>query len=268
MNIKKIINQVILILISFLCLFPIFWMITSSFKSEGEIFNPNLIPKDFTFLNYTKAFDSLPIIKMLGNSLIIAFLSCFSQLLVGVLIAYAFVRYDFKLKKFLTVFFSICWIIPTQVIMIPNFLTISNMGLQNNLLGIILPTTFSLFAILNLISAFRSFPSSIIESARLDGSSDGEILWKMIIPNLKSYIISIGVLLFITIWNEYLWAILVVNKIENMPIQVGLRSFVGSDDNQWGSLMAATTISCIPIFMIYLAVQRKIMSSFMMSGMK
>ena len=119
-----------------------------------------------------------------------------------------------------------------------------------------------------MYQSFNAFPRALLDAARLENKSELGILIDIVLPNMASTIASLAILLFINSWNEYMWPVLVVNGMETAPIQIGLQSFMGSDTNLWGSLMAATTISCIPIFVLYLFMQRRIVDSFMKWGIK
>jgi len=261
-------QHILLICICFLFVFPIYWMVISSFKGQGEIFSANLWPKDFTFENYTYAFSHMPIWIMMKNSFFIALVQAVSQLLTGILAAYSLSRFNFKGKPVIFALLSLTWLIPVQSIMIPNYVTIIKMGLKNNPVAVVLPYAASAFAILNLFQTFQSFPKALVEASKMDGDNELQTLFRIALPNLKATLASLGILLFITSWNEYLWPMLVMSKIENAPIQIGLRAFTGSDVNMWGSMMAATTISCLPILLIYIVLQRQIVDSFVKWGIK
>ncbi|MDR0642770.1 MAG: carbohydrate ABC transporter permease [Treponema sp.] len=258
----------LMLIFCFLAVFPVYWMIVSSFKNEGEIFSPSLWPQAFTLTNYMYAFRELPILRMLLVSCGTALSQTLLQLGTGILAAYGMIRFSFRGKSLCTLLLSLAWLIPIQSIMIPNYVLIVRAGLADNPAAIILPHAASAFAILNLVQAFKSYPLSIIEAAHIDGASDMAILLMVILPNMMPSISSLGILLFITSWNDYLWPRLVIRHMENAPIQIGLRSFISSDTNLWGSLMAATTVSCIPIFVLYTALQRKIVDSFVKWGLK
>jgi ABC-type glycerol-3-phosphate transport system permease component len=248
--------------------FPVYWMLVSSFKNEGEIFSPGLWPRVFTLVNYSYAFRELPILRMLLISCLTALSQSLLQLITGVLAAYGMIRFQFRGRGICALLLSLAWLIPVQSIMIPNYVAIVRAGLMDNPAAIVLPHAASAFAVLNLIQSFKSYPGVIIEAARIDGASDLGILLRVMLPNMVAVVSSLGILLFITSWNDYLWPRLVIRHIENAPIQIGLRSFISSDTNLWGSLMAATTVSCIPVFMLYIALQRKIIDSFVKWGMK
>jgi ABC-type glycerol-3-phosphate transport system permease component len=252
----------------FFSVFPVYWMIVSSFKNEGEIFSPGLWPRVFTLTNYLYAFRELPILRMLLISCCAAVSQALLQLSTGTLAAYGMIRFRFRGRAACALLLSLAWLIPIQSIMIPNYVLIVRAGLADNPLAIVLPHAASAFAILNLIQAFRSYPAALIEAAHIDGASDISILLLVILPNMMPSISSLGILLFITSWNDYLWPRLVIRHIENAPIQIGLRSFISSDTNLWGSLMAATTVSCVPIFALYTVLQRRIVDSFVKWGIK
>ncbi|UOQ49041.1 carbohydrate ABC transporter permease [Gracilibacillus caseinilyticus] len=258
----------IMIVFSLLAMFPLYWMIISSFKNESEIFTSSLIPMVPTFQNYIYAFQEMPILRMMLNSFVVAILLTALQLVTSILTSYALVRWQVKGATIIYTILSLSWLIPMQVIMIPNYVLINQLGLNETLIGIVIPLSVSTFAILSLYQSFRSFPQALIESARLDGEKDFFILVKIILPNIKSTVASLGILLFISGWNEYLWPMLITTEMENSPIQIGLRSFVNSDVNMWGSLMAATTISCLPILLIYFLLRKHIIESFVRYGIK
>ena len=265
---SQILKHSLLILLCFIAIFPLYWMVVSSFKNPGEIFGTSLIPQNPTFENYKYAFQQMPIFKMLINSVVISGVIAFAQLITSVLFAYAIIRWDFKGKKLVIGLITIAWLIPIQSIMVPNYVVINEMGLNSTLTGIIIIDLASSFACITMLQAFQSFPKTLIAAARLDGSSELQTLFKIILPNMKSSLSSLGILLFINAWNDYLWPMLIARKLENSPIQIGLKSFISDDVNLWGSLMAATTISCIPILILYLILQKNIIESFMKWGIK
>jgi ABC-type glycerol-3-phosphate transport system permease component len=246
-------------------------MLVSSFKPLSEIFNSSLIIKNPTFDNYVRALESLPILKMIINTFIIAFSEAVLQLFTAILASYALTRWHFKGSGIIMAILSLTWLIPIQAIMIPNYVTISSMGLRNTILGVILPNIVSVFAILSIYTSFKSFPRVLVEAAVMDGLSEKSILFRIILPNIKASLISIGILLFISGWNEYIWAMMVNSNLDQAPIQIGLQSFMNIetyDDNSWGILMAASTLSCLPILAIYLVMQKQIINSFVKGGIK
>lgn len=261
-------KHILLILLCLFSLFPIYWMVVSSFKPLPEILNSSLLVRHATLSNYVEAFHSIPVLRMTLNTLLIAFSEAAAQLLVAVLAAYAVTRWEFKGHELLLSLLSLTWLVPIQAIMIPNYVTISAMNLRNTIMGVVLPNTASVFAILAIYSAFRSFPKALIEAAVMDSISEPGILFKIILPNIKATVGSIGILLFISGWNEYVWVMIVNSNINQAPIQMGLQSFLTIEGNSWGPLMAAATMSSLPIFIIYLVLQRQIVNTFVRWGIK
>lgn len=206
--------------------------------------------------------------RMMSNSAIVAIMQTVAQLLTSVLAAYAFTRWQFRGRSIVYGLISLTWLVPFQVIMIPNYVVISGWGLRNTLLGLIIPNVVSAFAVLQLYNSFKSFPRTLIEAAHLDGASDWSVLWRTVFPNLRSTIASTGVLLFISAWNDYFWPLLVTNKPKFSTLQIGLQSFMSTEANQWGPLMAATVLASLPILIIYLVLQRQIIDSFLKGGLR
>lgn len=262
------IKHAALIALALLAVFPLYWMIVTSLKPESEVFTSSFIPIHITFDNYVKAWNAIPMGRMLSNSMVVAVIQTLMQLLTSILAAYAFTRWEFRGSSLIYGLIALTWLVPFQVIMIPNYVAISDFGWRDHLAGLIVPNIASAFAVLQLYNAFKSYPKTLIEAARLDGASDWGVLWRTIMPNLKSSIASIGILLFITSWNDYFWPLLVTTKLENTTVQKGLQMFISSDGNMWGALMAATTIASLPVLIIYLLLQRQIIDSFVKGGLK
>ena len=261
-------RHVLLLMLSVIAVFPIYWMIISSMKGEAEIFNYALLPEQFQLKNYIYAFQEIPIVKMLANSIINSSVQMILQLITAVLAAYALMRWNFKGKTIIIGVLTLTWLIPFQAIMIPNYVQINTWKLNGTLAAVILPNVASAFACITMYQSFQSFPKELVEAALIDGCSELRLLGSVVIPTMKAGISSLGIMLFINSWNDYMWPMLVAKKLENAPIQIGLKSFVSSDVNMWGSLMAATTVACIPIFVLYLFLQRNIMDSFIKGGIK
>lgn len=261
-------KHIILIVLSFLAVFPLYWMVVTSLKPEAEVFSSSLLPLHVTLENYVSAWNSIPMGRMLTNSIVVAVTQTLTQLFTAILAAYAFTRWTFRGSSLIYGLIGLTWLVPFQVIMIPNYIMISNFGWRDTLMGLIVPNIASAFAVLQLFNTFKAFPKTLIEAAHLDGASDWKVLWRTIFPNLRASIASIGILLFITAWNDYFWPLLVTTKMENSTMQKGLQMFISSDASMWGSLMAATTIASLPVLIIYLLLQRQIIDSFVKGGLR
>jgi sn-glycerol 3-phosphate transport system permease protein len=262
------VSHLILILLSLLAVFPIYWMLLTSVRPNAELYSPNLLPSALTLEHYERAWNAIPMGRMLGNTVIMAASQTALQLMTSVLAAYAFARWRFPGKSILFALFALTWLVPFQATMIPNYVTLTQLGWRNTLWGLIIPHASSAFAVLLLFQSFKSFPLELIDAARIDGANNWGVLWRVIFPNLSAAIASLGVLLFISAWNDYFWPLLVTSRLENTTIQIGLQMFLSTDANLWGPLMAAASTASLPILIVYILLQRQIIDSFVKSGLR
>jgi len=261
-------GHLVMVLLSILCLFPVYWMLASSFRPANMLFETSLWPSAPTLENYSYALDAIPIVRMLANTLVFAAVSTVLQLLTGLLAAYGFARWKFPGDKLVYTAVALTWLVPFQVVMIPNYLLVAQMGLLDNILALILPNLAAALAILLLAQAMRGFPKEVVEAARMDGAGHWRILWEVLVPNLRGTIASLAILIFISTWNEYFWPLLLSRTAENSVIQIGIQMFMTAEGNQWGPLMAASTLASLPVLLIYIVLQRQVVQSFMKSGIR
>lgn len=261
-------GHLLMVLLSIFCLFPVYWMLVSSFRPANTLFETSLWPTQPSLDNYTRAIDAIPIARMLVNTLVFSAVSTVFQLLTGVLAAFAFARWKFPFDKLVYTGVALTWLVPFQVVMIPNYLLIAQMGLLDSVLALILPNIAAALAIMLLAQAMRGFPKEVIEAARMDGASNWRILWEVLVPNLRGTIASLAILIFISTWNEYFWPLLLSRTADNTVIQIGIQMFMTSEGNQWGPLMAASTLASLPVLIIYVVLQRQVVQSFMKSGIR
>ncbi|MGK6312232.1 carbohydrate ABC transporter permease [Neorhizobium sp. DT-125] len=257
-----------MILLSILSIFPIYWMIVTSFRSENEIFSTAPWPSNPSFENYVFVLTRIPMLQMLVNTTIVAAATAALQVLTGLLAAYALVRWRMRLAGLVHGLIALSWLVPFQVTMIPNYVLASRLGLLDTLTGLVVPNAVAAFAILLLYHAMRSFPAEILEAARIDGAKSWRILWQVVTPNMGAPIASLSIIAFISAWNEYFWPLLLSRKPENSVVQIGLQMFMTQEGNLWGPLMAAAALASLPILVIYLILQRHVIESFMKSGIR
>jgi sn-glycerol 3-phosphate transport system permease protein len=207
-------------------------------------------------------------LQMLLNTTIVAVMAAALQVVTGLLAAYALVRWRLRLSGVIHGLIALSWLVPFQVTMIPNYVLASRLGLLDTLTGLIVPNAAHAFAILLLYNAMRSFPTEILEAARIDGARSWKILWQIVTPNMGAPIASLSIIAFISAWNEYFWPLLLSRKPENSVVQIGLQMFMTQEGNLWGPLMAAAALASLPILVIYLILQRHVIESFMKSGIR
>jgi len=258
----------VMIVLSFVSIFPIYWMIVTSLRPENEIFSTALWPSDPTFDNYLFVLTRVPMLPMLFNTTIVAAATALLQITTGVLAAYALVRWRMRLSSVVHGLIALSWLVPFQVTMIPNYVLASRLGLLDTLAGLVVPNAAHAFAILLLYHAMRAFPTEVLEAARMDGARSFRILWQIVTPNMGAPIASLSIIAFISAWNEYFWPLLLSRKPENSVVQIGLQMFMTQEGNLWGPLMAAAALASLPILLIYLVLQRHVIESFMKSGIR
>ncbi|PZP52952.1 MAG: sugar ABC transporter permease [Agrobacterium fabrum] len=261
-------GHLVMVLLSIICIFPVYWMIATSLRAPNALFEISLWPTAVSLDNYIYALNAIPIGRMLFNTLLTSTAVTLIQLFTGLLAAYAFARWRFPFDKLFHTAVALTWLVPFQVVMIPNYLLVVQMGLLDSLMALILPHFTSALAILLLAQAMRSFPSEVIESARMDGARSWRILWEIIMPNLRGTVASLAILIFISTWNEYFWPLLLSRTAENSVIQIGIQMFMTAEGNEWGPLMAASTLASLPILILYIVLQRQVVQSFMKSGIR
>ncbi len=251
--------------IGVLCVLPIYWLYATSLRTDVLALDP--LPWPLSFHNYADAAAKVDVIRLLLNSTIIAVLSAVGQLLTGLLAAYAFAAWRFPLKRLLYLAFVGTWLIPFQVTMLPNYVLLFQTGLLNTLAGVIVPTLCSGLGVLMLRQHLDGFPKELLEAAAMDGRSSWATLWTVVVPNLRPALAALTILLFINAWNEYFWPAMVLRR-DNSVVQLGLRSFMGTEGTDWGPLMALAGLACLPVFALYLFLQRHIVNAFVRSGIK
>ena len=261
-------GHLMMVLLSIFCLFPVYWMLVSSFRPANTMFETSLWPTQPSLDNFTRAIDAIPIARMLLNTLVFSAISTVFQLLTGILAAFAFARWKFRFDTLVYTAVALTWLVPFQVVMIPNYLLIAHMGLLDSIVALILPNVAAALAIMLLAQAMRGFPREVIEAARMDGAGNWRILWEVLVPNLRGTIASLAILMFISTWNEYFWPLLLSRTAENSVIQIGIQMFMTAEGNQWGPLMAASTLASLPVLIIYVVLQRQVVQSFMKSGIR
>jgi sn-glycerol 3-phosphate transport system permease protein len=267
-NARRLAVHAVMILLSFLSIFPIYWMIVTSLRPENEIFSTPLWPSNPSLENYVFVLTRIPMIGMLINTTIVSAATALLQVVTGLFAAYALVRWRMRLSGVIHGLIALSWLVPFQVTMIPNYVLASRLGLLDTLTGLIVPNAAHAFAILLLYNAMRSFPTEILEAARIDGARSWKILWQIVVPNMGAPIVSLSIIAFISAWNEYFWPLLLSRKPENSVVQIGLQMFMTQEGNLWGPLMAAAALASLPILIIYLVLQRHVIESFMKSGIR
>ena len=259
-----------LLLASLLTIFPFLWMISASFMPSGEAstFPPKFIPGEITFAQYRLLFDRLNVGRYFLNSLILAIAVSVVSLFVNSLAGYVFAKFHFRGKRPLLVFLLASMIIPSQVTMLPVFLLLKQVGLLNSYLGIILPGMASIFGIFLISQYLKSLPDSLIEAARIDGASDFQIYWKVVLPLAKPVLVTLALFTFMGTWNDFMWPLIVMTKESMFTLPVALANLSGEYVQDTELMMAGSVITIIPVLVVFLVLQKYYIQGILLGGIK
>lgn len=271
-SLGQIVVYFLLILGLSMTLMPFLWMILSSFKTTTEILRtpPTFWPENPTLNNYLTILNDpkLPLARFYGNSLFVAVANVTSTLFTSSLIGFLFAKYQFRGKRLLFGWFLLSMMIPSQITMIPGYLILARVGLLNNLWGLVVFSALDAFGIFMLRQFIEALPNELLDAARIDGASEWQLYWCIVLPQLGPPLATLGILTFMHNWNAYLWPMVVITKIEQRTLPIILTWYNSQHSSQPNITMAATVMMVIPILIVYLIFQRWIVRGFVMSGLK
>ena len=263
----------LLVFWALMVLFPFYWMLLTSVKSYGS-YNAEYVPKLFTLSptlqNYADAFRAVPLARYFLNTMLFTVITTAIMLVVTVLAAFAFARLNFRGKDLaFTVFLSLM-MIPNELVVITNYVTITNAELRNTFLGLILPSVTSVFYIYLLKENFSQVPDELYYAAKVDGTSDLKYLWKVMIPICQPTIVTVTILKVIECWNSYVWPRLVTTDPNHCLVSVGIQEI---RENGFGrenipAMMAAVVVISLPLIILFLIFHKKIMAGVARGGTK
>lgn len=239
---------------------PVVWMLSSSFKSNGEIFEypPRLITENFSFLAYSSILTDPEKLRFFFNSYFIAISVTLLTLLVAVHAAYAFSRYEFKGKAIINVIVISVQAVPPVTLLIPYFGLMVVLKLYNTYPGLILTyMVFTLpYAIIMMTGYFNTLPKDLDEAVKVDGGSPMTALWRVLIPVSIPGMVSVGVYTFMIAWNEYLFALTLTRTNDMRTVPIGIQLLMGQHAYDWSQMMAMSVLGCIPVLLLFVFFQR------------
>lgn len=270
--ISKVVIYAILTILSIIFFFPLYWMIRTALSTTADIFTKDirLIPSTFIFTNYVKAFSYAPFTKFFFNTAFITILNIVGALITGSLCAFGFSRIDWKGRDKVFGILMSALMMPYAVLIIPHFVGWSYLKLTDTFMPLILPAFFGggLFNIFLLRQFFLGIPKELDEAAYIDGASTFQIYSKVILPLSKQALIVVGLLTFLTNWNDYMAPLIYLSSEKNFTLMLGLNQFIGGYNSQWELMMAAATIVILPSLVLYLFAQKYFIEGIAMTGIK
>ena len=264
-TVMHVITYTLLAVWAVVVLFPFYWMLLTSVKSYS-VYNSEYIPKFYTLSptlqNYVDAFTAVPLARYFTNTLIFTVLTTAIMLIVITLAAFAFARLDFKGKNIVFVLFLSLMMIPNELVIITNYVTITDLNMRNTFQGLILPSVTSVFYIYLLKENFEQIPDSLYYAAKVDGTSDLKYLLKVMIPISKPTLITVTILKVIECWNSYVWPRLITDDENYYLVSNGIQEI---RENGFGrenipAMMAAVVVISVPLIVLFLIFRKKVMA--------
>lgn len=270
---KRIIRTILfcaIILGAIFSLIPFLWMLITSLNDGSAIYQlpPQFILSKYHFENYSFVFDKVPFKSYFFNSVFVSVMVTLGTLITTILAAFAFSHLKFKGRDALFVLVISTMMVPSEVLLTSNFVTLAKLKLLNTLHSLYIPWIASAFSIFMLRQYFLDIPKELYHSAKIDGCSDFKYLWKIAVPYSNPALISIALLRLINSWNEFLWPLLMINSPEKRTLPVGLTTFMTEAGPYYNYLMAYSSMVIIPVIIIYLFLQKHLIEGFSRSGIK
>jgi len=252
-------GHLVLMPLSIIVVMPFVWMILTSFMTDTEIntIPPPLWPRHLYTGGYSTVLASSDFPYWFLNSLIVSGAAVLAQLILCSLAGYAFARIQFRGSTVMLILVLATALIPIQLTVIPTFVIFHDIGLINTLGALILPQLTSALGIYLMYAFFQSFPRELEEAGRIDGCSRLQVFWKIVLPLAKPALAALGIITFIYAWNDLFWPLIAITSSHTFTVQVGLTTFQGEHITHWSAITAATTLTTVPVLLVFLIGQRR-----------
>lgn len=267
----KVIVYVILILIALAMVVPFLWMLSASIKSDREVFQMSpfvWIPETPKWSNYVDIWTKIPFGRFVGNTVYLTIVVTFLQLLTSSFAAYSFAKLNFRHKNGLFLAYIATIAMPWQVYMVPQFIMMRGMGLNDKLLAMICLQAFSAFGVFMMKQFYEDIPDDLCEAARIDGMSEYRIYASIMLPLSKPALSTLTIFTFVATWNDYLGPLIYLKSQNKKTIQLGLKMFISQYSSDYGLIMAGSVLSLIPVIIVFLVLQKYFVEGVASTGLK
>lgn len=256
-------------IITVIMVFPLYAMVRMAFSTRSELFAGDiLIPDSWTLANFQNLFEKYPMGTWVMNSVAVSLVTVVLSVTINLLAGYAFAKIPFRGRSILFILVLSTLMIPAQAIMIPQFRIVSELGIYGTFWGVILPSAATALGIFLARQFFLSIPDELLEAARLDGAGQLRIFFSIVLPLARPLIAVIVLLAFMNTWNDFLWPLIVLKDPELYTLPVSLRFLQGEFSNDYGGLMAAGLISCVPLVVLFLLLQKWFVQGIARTGIR
>ena len=269
-KILKVLLYVFLIIMAAIMILPFLWMISASLKQDRDVFTFPIqwIPEEPEWANYSKIWTQIPLLTYILNTVKLTVIVTLLQLFTSSFAAYAFAKLRFKGRNALFLGYVATIAVPWQAYMVPQFMMLREMGLNNTHLAIIILQTFSAFGVFIMKQFYEGIPTELCEAARIDGMTEYGIYAKIMLPLAKPSLSTLTIFTFVNTWNDFLGPYIYLTRDNLKTIQLGLRSFIGQYSSEYGLIMAGSVVTMIPVIAVFLSLQKYFVEGVASSGLK
>ena len=266
----NVLGSIVVLVGSFIMIFPFVWMILSSFKTVADVYSypPKWLPSEWNLNNFKKVFEMIPFWTYYGNSILTSLLQTVLQIIISVLAAFALTKLRFPGRNFVFKFLQSSMFVPAVVTLIPTFLIVSKLNLVNTYAGIILPQILAAFTTMLIMSFFVSVPNELLEAARIDGCGYMGCLFKIMLPSSVSGITTAALFSFLGHWKSYQWPLIVTNSTNLRTLPIGLKYLVQESSSEYQVMMAAALMTVVPVLIVYSIYEKQLVKSITLTGIK
>ena len=273
-KLSRLVRGAFALLVTIVMVFPLYWLLATSLKTESEVMSATITfwPKELQWENFTYVVNKVPFFRYMLNTAVITAMSMTSEILLGILAAYAFSKGRFHGKHLCFLLVLGAMMIPIQVTFIPLYITMAQIGLMNTYWGVWIAGCVSSYAIFLLRQAFMTVDNSYLEAARVDGMNKLGVLFRIMVPMCKPTVITVALTSFMGAWNNYFWPKVIIKQQDMYVLTVGVQrlrtSYGGEITNNYHQIMAGVLLSIIPVFIVFAIFQKHMLSGFTKAAMK
>ena len=269
-KVLRVLLYVFLILMAAVMILPFLWMLSASLKQDRDVFTFPIqwIPDHPEWSNYQRIWTQIPLLTYILNTVKLTVIVTLLQLFTSSFAAYAFAKLRFKFKNTLFLGYIATIAVPWQAYMVPQFMMLRGMGLNNTHLAIIILQAFSAFGVFMMKQFYEGVPTELCEAARIDGMTEYGIYAKIMLPLAKPALSTLTIFTFVNTWNDFLGPYIYLTRDNLKTIQLGLRSFIGQYSSEYGLIMAGSVVTMIPVIVVFLSLQKYFVEGVASSGLK
>jgi ABC-type glycerol-3-phosphate transport system permease component len=261
---QMIILNLVLIILVLVTIIPFLYMVFSAFKQNAEIFSVPLTfwPRNPTWDNLQALFAQFPFVRWMLNTTVVAVGGTITAVFLSSLAGFGFAKYNFRFKNTLFIIMLITILVPYQVLLVPQFEVIRFLGWFNTYQGLIIPRAVGAFGIFLMRQYTVAVPSELLDAARIDGASEFNIWWRIVVPLVRPGLAVLGILSFTALWNDFIWPLVVTTDTSMFVANLGLASLIGPYDFQYGIVLCGSFLASLPVIVIFLIFQRQFIEGF------